>query len=97
MSLIFFSAPSSKGLLVPGVLATASLLSHSNSPLPLRFLLEVADPHPFISIRFIRLSFLLPTPYRQYLVKMSADKMEVDAAEAKLKTMEHSEQHYFKR
>lgn len=25
------------------------------------------------------------------------EHMEVDAAEAKLKTMEHSEQHYFKR
>jgi hypothetical protein len=25
------------------------------------------------------------------------ENMEVDAAEAKLKTMEHSEQHYFKR
>lgn len=28
---------------------------------------------------------------------MAGDKMEVDAAEAKLKAMEHSEQHYFKR
>lgn len=28
---------------------------------------------------------------------MAGDNMEVDAAEAKLKTMEHSEQHYFKR
>lgn len=28
---------------------------------------------------------------------MTNDNMEVDAAEAKLKTMEHSEQHYFKR
>lgn len=28
---------------------------------------------------------------------MANDNMEVDAAEAKLKTMEHSEQHYFKR
>ena len=28
---------------------------------------------------------------------MASDKMEVDAAEAKLKAMEHSEQHYFKR
>lgn len=28
---------------------------------------------------------------------MSGDKMEVELAEQKLKTMEHSEQHYFKR
>lgn len=28
---------------------------------------------------------------------MSGDHMEVDAAEAKLKAMAHSEQHYFKR
>lgn len=28
---------------------------------------------------------------------MANDNMEVDAAEAQLKTMEHSEQHYFKR
>lgn len=28
---------------------------------------------------------------------MSGDKMEVELAEQSLKTMEHSEQHYFKR
>lgn len=28
---------------------------------------------------------------------MSGEKMEVELAEQKLKTMEHSEQHYFKR
>jgi protein arginine N-methyltransferase 1 len=28
---------------------------------------------------------------------MSGDKMEVEMAEQKLKTMDHSEQHYFKR
>jgi len=28
--------------------------------------------------------------------KMSGDKMDVEAAEQKMKTMEHSEQHYFK-
>lgn len=28
---------------------------------------------------------------------MSGDNMEVELAEQKLKTMEHSEQHYFKR
>jgi protein arginine N-methyltransferase 1 len=28
---------------------------------------------------------------------MSGDKMDVEVAEEKLKTMEHSEQHYFKR
>lgn len=28
---------------------------------------------------------------------MSGDKMDVEQAEEKLKTMEHSEQHYFKR
>ena len=31
------------------------------------------------------------------IAKMSSDKMEVELAEQKMNSMEHSEQHYFKR
>lgn len=55
---------------------------------------------PFLSRKPANaLLYLLPSlahiPHQS--AKMSGDKMEVEMAEEKLKTMEHSEQHYFKR
>jgi alpha/beta superfamily hydrolase len=42
-------------------------------------------------------SHSLYSPCASKLYNMSGDNMDVEMAEAKLKGMEHSEQHYFKR